>query len=131
MVDFGTDISCAEDFDDQASEVSGTMLLSQAVYRRITTPRGTLIDDEDYGLDVRALLHKGMTPVEVAAMPGQLRQEILKDERISRCDVVLKQLNPNTWKLGIRCESAEGPFTLTVSVSDAKALLLSTSGGGE
>ncbi len=129
--DFGTDIGLDDDIDDQASEVSGTLLVSQAIYRRLTTPRGTLIDDPDYGLDIRSLLHKGMTPVEIGAYPGQIRQEILKDERITFAEVIVKQSAKETWLITIRCEAGEGPFTLTLGVADAVATLLSTTGGGE
>ncbi len=131
MVDFGTDISCFEDMDPQASEVSGYELLAQAVFRRITTPRGMLIDDEDYGIDVRSLLHKGMTEREIAAFPGVVRQEILKDERIARCTVELKRTTIENWQMTIVAEAGEGPFSLVVGVADAAVSLLSVAGGGE
>ena len=82
-----------------------------------------VIDAPDYGFDLRSLLHKGMTPAERAAIPGLVRAEVLKDQRVQRAEVQLTEVAPDTLKLSIRCFTAEGPFRMTLHVSAAAVLL--------
>lgn len=82
-VDFGSDLSCTDDLDPGAKEVSGEDALAQALYRRLTTPRGQLIDDPDYGLDIQSFLHRGITAGELRGIEGAIRAEVLKDDRVA------------------------------------------------
>ena len=49
---YGSDISGAADLDPDMAEVDGfsTLALAQALVRRLDTPRGTLLDDGNYGM---------------------------------------------------------------------------------
>jgi phage baseplate assembly protein W len=120
---FGVDLDCADDLDPMMSLVDGLRVVAQAVYRRLSTPRGMVIDAPDYGFDLRSLLHKGMTPAERAAIPGLVRAEVLKDQRIQRAEVQLTEVAPDALKLSIRCFTAEGPFRMTLHVNAAAILL--------
>jgi hypothetical protein len=66
----------------------GPAVVIQALYRRYTTPRGTLRgisdDDEDlaYGLDVSAYLGAVGDQTAIASLPGLMRSEGLKDDRV-------------------------------------------------
>jgi hypothetical protein len=120
--DFGIDLSLTDDLDPRATTVTGTRLVAEAVYRRITCPRGALIDDPDYGIDVRDFLHKGMTTGQRASIPGLVRCEILKDERVSSVEIDVTT-STTGFTLRIRCTTDEGPFTLTTDVSTAAATL--------
>lgn len=106
--------------------------MNQAVYHRVITDRGQNPDDEDYGLNVVGMLHRGMTSAEVAQVPGRLEAEIRKDPRVDTVRVTLTTEGAagDRWKIGIRGQSDQGPFDLVVSVGAAGAVLLGTGGGG-
>ncbi len=72
---YGTDISCAEDFQPDARDVDGfsTQAIGEAIYRRLTTPRGSNPDDEDYGLDVAAYLNRPTTTLELRGLAERVR----------------------------------------------------------
>lgn len=119
----GVDLDCADDLDPMMGLASGLRTIAQAVYRRLSTPRGMIIDAPDYGFDLRSLLHKGMTPAEQASIPGRVRAEVLKDERIERAEVQLASATPDALSLVIRCHTAAGPFRLTLDVTAAAVVL--------
>jgi phage baseplate assembly protein W len=122
-VDYGWDISCLDDLDDVGRLVTGAELIRQAIYRRLTTPRGGVIDAPDYGYDLSALLSRGMTSADIAAVPGKVRGEILKDERVEAVDVVATMRDPATMHLTIRATTGAGPFELVLDVTAAAAKL--------
>jgi phage baseplate assembly protein W len=124
-VDFGTDLSCTDDLDPAMAEVSGITLLAQAIYRRLTTPRGALWEDPDYGFDVRELLSSTMTPAQIASIPGQVRTEVQKDERIQSADVRVMRTTALELEIGITCVTELGPFSLVLSVTAAAVALSS------
>lgn len=124
MTDFGLDLDCADDLSADMRTVSGVAGVAQAIYRRLTTPRGMVLDALDYGYDVRSLLHKGQTPIQKAAIPGLIRSEILKDDRIASVEVEVTTFTNDTIGLAIRCETAEGPFELVLDISAAIAKLV-------
>lgn len=129
MVDYGTDLDWASDLAKNAGTVSGTKLLGQAVFRRLITPRGSAFDCPDDGLDIQEFLSLPMTQAQLAAVPGVIRQEILKDERITGAEIALTKL-ADGFDLKIRCTPSEGPdFELTLGVSAAAVKLLGITGG--
>lgn len=65
---------------------TGVTLLAQALYRRLTTPRGTLDDGDEgivYGLDVCDFLGREASPDFVDSLPAAIEAECLKDDRVS------------------------------------------------
>ncbi|AKT38249.1 hypothetical protein [Chondromyces crocatus] len=120
---FGVDLDCAEDLDPLMGTVTGLQVVAQAIYRRLSTPRGMVLDAPDYGFDLRSLLHKGMSPAEQAALPGLVRAEVLKEERIQSATVQILDFTSDAFRLSIRCVTAEGPFLMTLHVSAAAVLL--------
>jgi phage baseplate assembly protein W len=110
----GTDLIWVDDLDPTHRLESGTALVGHAIYRRLITPRGQLIDDLDYGLGLRELLHRALTPAQVAAVPGQIKAECLKDERVTKAEVTFVQLPSNSWQITVRGETADGPFKLVI-----------------
>lgn len=77
---YGRDVSCLR-FARRGSIVSGARLLAEAAYRRLTTERGTLLYDRTYGLGLTLLLNAVQSPNDFASWPGQIRGELLKDQR--------------------------------------------------
>jgi len=126
---YGSDISCDQDVDPNVEEVEAntTLAMAQAIVRRLDTPRGSLPDDQDYGIDVRSKLNKGMTDADVRALAGQIRSEILKDDRV---DLVSVTVSPNSVGSELRIEIFVTPvdyqiggFGLTLNASSAAILI--------
>lgn len=133
--DFGRDMSCTTSLQTMRY-VTGPRLVAEAAYRRLTTPRGMLRGSEDdlnYGLDLTALVGGGNPVAVAAAIPGQIRAELTKDERIVavRVDVLSITDGPVTsLEILIEAETDLGPFALTLGVSAVSVELLKLSGGG-
>lgn len=125
--DFGTDIDCAPaGLDPLFGLVDGTTALAQAIFRRYETERGTLVDDPDYGLDVQSWIGTRVTTPQIFAWQQALANEARKDERVLRASArIAFDAATKTLRFSVACESAEGPFTLTVAVSDLSVELLS------
>ncbi len=123
MTDFGTDLSLVDDLEPTMREVSGTELLGQALFRRLTTPRGMLLDDPDYGTDVREFVSWGALPTKLAAIPALVRAELLKDERVEAA-TVSTAVAGGAVRLNISIDTGDGPFPLVVDVTQAGAVLL-------
>lgn len=114
--DFGLDIATpdAMDIDPFFSLVDGYTALAQALARRITTPRGGLIDDPEYGHDVREFLNE-VSP-SPSAVAIAVRNEWLRDERVLDARVQAT-FEDETLSIVGRIETGDGPFTLTLAIS--------------
>ena len=131
-LDYGRDLSCVLECDEQFGEVyaDGALIIAQAVARRLLTPRGRVLDDADYGLDLRALCNRGMTATELRALHARIVAEAYKDERVERATAELDTdgtvlANATlTVKLRItpRDPSLE-PFDSIIAVSDEQVLI--------
>jgi len=128
-VDFGHDLSCADDLEDDMAEVDGPTIVAQAIYRRLYTPRGALWQDPDYGLDLRDYLSRRMTSAEIAAIPGEVVKEIQKDERIASARVRIVSQTAETLELWIGVDGGVGPFSLVISATQAAVTLVSVTPG--
>lgn len=127
--DYGYDVSCMTGLRT-GRMVSGVRLVAEAVYRRLTTPRGTLLGGEDeanYGLDLAGMLGSAVTPGAIAALPGRIENELLKDERIESVtvEVTSTQAGPAvSWSVTASAVTGLGPFTLVLGVEGVSARLL-------
>ncbi len=122
--DFGLDLWCEQDLDPRMPEVNGLVAFAQALARRLDTPRNMLIDDQDYGYDLVELVSRGMTPDELAAIPGRIVAELRKDERVDSVVAVVALASLTTLILDLRVRSSLGPFKFTVAIADAKVAVL-------
>lgn len=131
---WGVDLNCADDLTERMEELdpNSPLGVAQSTLHRFTTERNTLVDslnddgsmkpDSDYGYDVVDLVNKGITTDELAQMPGQLRAEAMKDDRIATCTV---DVTFDGKTLTIACHGQlEDPekktFDLVFSVTDGK-----------
>ena len=128
--DFGTDTSCLTGLRT-GRYASGIRLVGESLYRRFTTPLGTLKggdDEANFGLDLLGLIGTVIPNSSVAAsLPAQIEAEALKDERIASCvaTVTSTTTGPATiWNISIACQSNQGPFTLVLGVSSVTVDLL-------
>ena len=60
------------DIDAGGAYVSGVAALTQALLRRLTTPRGGLFYDPNYGTDIRAWVGETTTPDRVSTLQQQI-----------------------------------------------------------
>jgi hypothetical protein len=116
-VDYGTDFSCTSDLDPGMVLVSGRLCLVQAIYRRLITPRGMLIDDPNYGTDIGAWLNDSLMPGDVARKASQLAAEVLKDERVVAC-ATTGVYSAEVLTFTSQVTDGAGPFTMVLIVSD-------------
>ena len=129
---YGRDTHCYDEIIT-GRIVSGFELLAQAIFRRLTTPRGTLRYGEDasvYGLDVLDFVGMVGTQNAVDAIPDAIVAEVLKDDRIARCECKATLVHGTDGldyiELDIDAHPADGneDFTLSLSVSDVSASLV-------
>jgi hypothetical protein len=121
--DYGTDLSCVFDLDPMGAMVTGRTLLSQALIRRISTPRGRLLDDPNYGFDVTDALGDDVTAADVAQIGSGMDSEFLKDERVVSSVTVV------TFARGIlnttsTITDGTGPFSLVLSIDKVTGQIL-------
>lgn len=126
--DYGSDLSCDDDLTAYCDEVGGgsRLALAQALYRRVTTPRGSLLDDPDYGVDVPGFLNNGVTQRELAGLSGAVRNELVKDDRVDSAQVQVTLDSPKAMRVTIlvtAVDPAIGTFSLTFAVKDGAAML--------
>lgn len=131
---YGYDTSCTDGIDT-ARMVSGVELVAQALYRRLTTPRGSLTFTEahlTYGFDVTQFV--GLVGYQIAeqALPAQIENELLQDDRVDsvECAVTLIRVGIDyTLRIvcGVTLEDAGGNFDLTMTVAQARLTLESVS----
>lgn len=124
---YGTDIWCERELDPSLDvDGTSTLALAQALMRRLDCPRGQLIDDPDYGLDLRAELNKGTTKRETEALASRIKLELTKDDRVESAKVTVAP-NPDgsMLRISIRVTPADarGPFTMTLAVTSADVVL--------
>jgi hypothetical protein len=130
---FGSDLSCTDDLTADMAEVPGDspLAVAQANFRRLTTARGTVPDEPNYGLDVREFLNHGLTRKSLQEIPGQVRGELTKDDRNDASALSVEMVIAADFKsfdLVVRAQAAAGPYSLTLAVSDAGALLKEITG---
>jgi hypothetical protein len=132
---YGTDLSCVTDVTADAAEVDpmSRQAVAEAITRRLTTPRGGLIDDPDYGFDVRTFCNRGTTPTELRAIGDQCRTEALKDDRVNDATITADYDDAaRRLRVSVMLDCVDprlGTFTLTLAVTPDGEALLETIGG--
>lgn len=130
---YGRDLLCLFDLDPQLAEVNPTdpRAIVQAVIRRYVTPRGGLIDDPDYGLDIRAHANRGITQRDLRALAGAMQGEAQKDDRVSKAAVSLTAdalAHTLTVKVEIVPAEQTRAFTFTFAVDSSEVLSVTIHG---
>lgn len=122
---YGRDVSCAPDLDENFALVQGPAVVAQALWRRFSTPRGALAFHPNEGFDLRILINESFTPETLARMSAAIEAEALKDERVEEATASLEYLAASK-KLVITITGigAEGPFALTMFVSGVSVALI-------
>ncbi len=123
---FGTCWSCVSDVTMPAVMVSGNTCVAEALLRRFTTPRGRLIDDPNYGLDIPSYIGTAQTSASLSKLARQANAEAAKDERVLRADLVIS-LALGVLRISGIVYTANGPFQLVAEVSSITVALLQVS----
>lgn len=125
---WGSDLSCVTDCDAMFTELApgSALIVAQAAVRRLITPRGALLDDADYGFDLRGYCNRGVTLEDLRTLQNRAEAEVLKDERLSAAAINITIEYPSgltvTGELTPADPSFE-PFAFVVAVTDAEVLI--------
>lgn len=124
-VDYGSDVLVFPGVDPNLTLSSGGRVLAEALARRLSTPRGSLPFHEDYGLDLRSYLNESVTSDVLYRLKSAIQRECEADERVESASVGL-EYDASARRLRVRIEAvtAQGPFRLTLSVSQVTVELL-------
>ena len=130
----GADTSCTDSI--LTGQLSyGVRLVAESYYRRLTTPRGTLIggeDEADFGLDLQGSIGTVTTTQDAAALGGKIQSELMKDQRSYSIAVSVTETTTSaglsSFVVAIDAQTSAGPFTLTIGVSSVTVELLGVTG---
>jgi phage baseplate assembly protein W len=106
---------------------SGNRVVAEAVVDRWTTPRGGLIDDQNYGYDLTDLISKTLTPADLAAAQTNARLEAMKDPRVASASVAITSMATGVISVVATLVAANGPFQLVLAVSSVTVTILQVS----
>lgn len=125
---YGVDWHCWDDLDPAGAltDPTGIVSIAQDAYHAITSARGSLADAKDRGLDIAAMLSKGMTARQLQRLSDECESEIRKDDRIQDVTVVVTFDNSATMRVSVLITPADlslQPFTLIISATDGETLL--------
>lgn len=130
MTTLGTDIDCVTDLDPSFRLVSGNLTLAQAIARRLTTARGSLFYDEDYGTDINRAINDAAGAVGTSGtfrLRAAIEAEAMKDERVLSARAEVSVLGAGALSARLTLLTADGPLALVLSVSEVSADLLEVS----
>lgn len=116
--DFGFDVLVLPDLDTSFTPRRDTAAVADAFARRLSTPRGTLWDDPNYGFDIRDFLNDEVTPGLLAAIRSGIEAQAEQDERIFACTASVEyELSTETLRIRARLLADAGPFGMVFEVS--------------
>lgn len=132
---YGTDTSCGPAGYRSGVLVRGRLLLIEAVFRRLTTPRGTLCSTDEelaYGFDISGYVGAVDDELAQLSLPSRISAELLKDDRIQavETEVDRREEEPGSglWVYDLQIEitpaDGSGRFAFTLRVDQVSAKLL-------
>lgn len=124
--ELGTGLDMVDGLPARWTFARGKKALANSIARRLQTERGTLEYAPDEGLDVRDLLHEGLTAIELAGWQVAIAREVEKDERVDAAHVVLTPNDVGSeLQLDIDIEDSDGEtFSLVLNVNKLTVELL-------
>jgi hypothetical protein len=127
--DLGTDVALTEDLSGVWGVASARTNLAMAIYRRLSTTRGGLFYDADYGFNLTDLLNSELSTADISAARGAIIAECQKDERVQSASVILT-FRPLLKSLDVEIEidTAVGPFDLVLRATAVTVDILRLAG---
>lgn len=104
------------------SVVAGRQLLSEAIERRLATPRGTLPDTKapttvgNYGIAIEDDVDADMTASDAGKLAASIDAQCRQDERVFYSHTTVT-LAGSTLTIVVQLVDGTGPFKLTLSVN--------------
>lgn len=124
---YGVDLACVEDLTPTMDEVDPYQprAIAEAQARRLITGRGQLAYERNYGTDVRGMLNQGYTETELATLGTDIHNELIKDDRISDCEVSATFTDSETLRIAVisTAQDMDETFSFTFYVTDATILI--------
>lgn len=113
------------DIDSSGRSVSGIGVLSQSVVMRQTTPTGSLLGAPNDCFDLRSWISAGFTQGQIQQLSAYIQTQLLRDQRILAVDVsATYSFETAVLTVVEKIQSSNGPFTLTLSVSQVSVSML-------
>lgn len=106
MDGFGIDISATPDLNFNYK--SGLANLRERLLRRLTTPRGSLHYDPDYGMDIRLLLNESLSPEVQYEYAVLIAVELEKDEAVFDATVDFFVVDQVTLRIKSAVQTTDG-----------------------
>lgn len=98
--------------------VTGYQNVGEAMIRRLSTPRGGLFYDPNYGTDLREWVNQGIRAKDVPRLAGLIAQECEKDDRVYSAVATIDTSVPGGgFAVSIFIVTIAGPFTLDLTVT--------------
>lgn len=132
MSGYGVDVWCVDRLVT-GRLVRGPMVVLQALYRRLITPRGMLRGGDEeaaYGLDLSSYVGAVGYETSVKALPGLVRGELLKDDRVADVAVAATVSTDTAGEISIYLDVSvalhdeDESFPLQVRVTDTSVALV-------
>ena len=129
---FGRDIavvSTATGPDLDLSRMSsGTQTVANSLYCRLTTRHGSVVDAPNECFDLRQLLGAGLSQAGLQNVQTTIQRQCERDERVLAA-AVIATYNQATATLSatLQITTAQGPFTMTLSVNNLTVALITAS----
>lgn len=121
----GTDVFVLNDLPLRWTLVTERQNLGCALARRLSTPRGALDHDPNYGYDLRGSLNEGLTQTALSQLRGAISSECEKDERVLRCDAdVVYIAASSSLTVNLTITTNDGPFALVLQVTSVSVDVL-------
>lgn len=124
MAVFGKSILGILDVDADLSFGDGNLALAHDLCRRLVTEPGGLLDDPAYGFGLQILLS---SPVDALSVQRKILSQLLQDERVLQDNTtvaVTQNLATQTIVVEIAVDTDDGPFPLTIAVSQLSVEVL-------
>lgn len=125
MTDYGSDVHTpgALDLDPWFTSVAGPEAVLEAAARGLVTATGSLVDDEEWGYDLR--VHVNDHAPNARSIEAAVAAQLVRDERVRRATATVT-FDESTGRLSVACLLllAEGTFRLTLNVSAVTASFL-------
>lgn len=134
---YGVEAWCTDEYVS-GRYARGWMVVAQAIYRRLITPRGMLRggdEERNGGLDLSEYVGAVGTVTALAALPNLVRGEIQKDDRVMPGGVNVRATSSQetngdvtiTLEISVRLADESEDFALTVGVDETSVELLDVS----
>jgi phage baseplate assembly protein W len=125
---YGVDVVCRTDVTPRLDELDPFSVagIGQALLHRLSTPRGKLPDDRDYGRDLQQYLSQPTDAVALRRYAGEISAECAKDDRVADADVTLTMSDAKNMRVQIVVEPRDpelSEFTLILAVTNGQTLL--------